>query len=289
MISGHTWNILNHKEADEVYLQHARNSDHYIDANLKNTNAWFEKKRRVDGDGDGIPENLDSSNVQEVMFGPPDHGKEATYLRQRQSTHLRQSEHPRDFGMFSARKEREGLKTPERAGFLGVKVPHQERLRDIAARASPRVLPKSEWTPRRDERAKERAPPSEYDMFRNVAQLMTESHMNVFDANLADAVHSGSARGTKNSARSVLGDMGTTRSQMGGLGLPPKPGAHRQQHSVNRVEPHNGRELTGWYQDQGGKDKLKREDAFFSKPVANMGSSCVKYDIISNERKGFWY
>jgi len=295
IISGHTWNILNHSSKDEVYLMDARNPDHFIDNTGNNTSHWFEKKRRIDSDGDGVIQCLDSSNVQEVMRGPPDTGKEASYLRQRQSRQLRQAEHPRDYGQFSARRDRDGLKTPERASSLAVKVPQQERLRDVAARPSPRVVSKGDWSARREERFKERVPPSEHEMFRNVDQLVTESHINTFDANLADAVHSSRA---KNSARSgtlsargertVLGDMGTMRSQLGGArDRPPKPGAQRHQHSTNRVEPHQSRELSGWH--EGHKDKLKREDPFFAKPVPNMGTSCVKYDIISNERKQFFY
>jgi len=294
MISGHTWNIINHSDKDEVYFPHARNSAHFIDDTGVNTTAWFEKKRRVvDTNGDNI-ECLDSSNVKEVMGGPPDSGKEANHLRQRQTRQLRQAEHPRDFVMYSARRDREGLRTPERPGCLGVKVPQQERMRDVVPRPTPRVVPKMQFTPRRDERLQERAPPSEHRMFTSVDQLRTDSHIDTCEANLADAVHSSRAKHSARSsslgatATTVLGDIGTTRSTLGMKdGLPPKPGAHRQQHSQNRVEPHQGKDITGW--TEAHKDKLKKEDAFFAKPVMNAGASCVKYDIISNERKQFWY
>jgi len=290
IVSGHTWNIINHSDKDEVYLMHARNPDHFIDDKGANTSHWFEKKKGVDLDGDGCIDSMDSSNVQEVMCGPPDSGKEANFLRQRQSRQLRQSEHPLDYRQYSARQERDGLKTPERPGFLALKVPHQERYRDVAEKPTPRVITKNEWTPRRDERMKTRAPPAEHDMFRNVDQLRTESHMDPFEANLADAVHSARAKKSPlgTTATSVLGDLRATRSQLGkNEHMPPKPGAQRQQHSQNRVEPHYGKEISGWF--EAHKEKTKREDPFFARPVANMGSSCVKYDIISNERKQFWY
>merc|ERR1719487_43874 len=131
-------------------------------------------------------------------------------------------------------------------------------------------------------------------MFRNVDQLRTESHIDTFEAKLADALHTLEAKTATRSSMgatttSVLGDIKTTRSQLGHKEpKPPKPGAHRQQHSQNRVEQHYGKELSGWFEIHQ-KDKLRKEDAFYAKPVANMGSSCVKYDIITNERKQFWY
>merc|ERR1711896_89196 len=118
---------------------------------------------------------------------------------------------------------------------------------DVPARPTPRVISKSEWTPRREERRKDKVPPSEPEMFRNVDQLRTESHMDTMEANLADALHNSEAKAGRMSARgtnasSVLGDIKATRSQMGkDMAKPPKPGAHRQQHSTNRMETHYGR------------------------------------------------
>jgi len=267
MISGHTWNIINHSDKDEVYLMHARNPDHYIDAKGLNTNHWFEKKRSIDLDGDGVAECLDSSNVQEVMWSSPDSGKEASYLGQRQARQIHQSEHPRDYRQFSARRDREGLKTPERVGFLAIKVPFQERMTDVASRPTPRIISKSEFTPRRDERMQGRAPPVEHDMFRSVDQLRTESHMDPLEPNLASAIHSARAKVPAKSslgatASSVLESCGTARSQLGLKDhLPPKPAAQRQQHSMNRIEPHISKELTGWF-----TEKAKKDDAFLQSP-----------------------
>merc|ERR1719253_1022161 len=110
--------------------------------------------------------------------------------------------------------------------------------------------------------------------------------MDPMEANLASAVHSARAKRPPKSslgasATSVLESCGTVRSQLGVKdNLPPKPASQRQQHSQNRIEPHVAKELTGWF-----TAKATRDDVFFAKPVVNMGSSCVKYDIISNERK----
>lgn len=298
MISGHTWNIINNSGKDEVYLMHARNKDHFIDDKGNNSNHWFEKKKRVlSHDGNPI-ECLDSTNVREVMWGPPDSGKEANHLRQRSARQTCQAEHAGSYAQYSARRHGDGVKTPERAGSQALKVPFQERLRDVAPLSTPRVVPKLEWTPRRGERIQEIPPPSEHNMFRKVDQLRTESHVDTMEANFADAVLSARANTSARSARSsmrttaesALGALSTNRSQLPfeERHLPPKPGGLRQRHSQNRAEPIAMTEITGWFEGDH-RDKSKRGDPFFAKPVANMGCSSVKYDIVSNERKEFWY
>merc|ERR1719217_672370 len=105
-ISGHTWNILNNKEDHEVYLRHARNPDHYLDvASGKTTSFWFERKKRVDLDNDGVIDTADSSNVQEVLTCPGTAGKEDAYLRSRQARQLCQASAPRDYALYTQRRQ----------------------------------------------------------------------------------------------------------------------------------------------------------------------------------------
>lgn len=232
------------------------------------------------------------------MFCPPDTDKETRYLQERQSKQLRQSEHPMNFAQYSSRRERDGVKTPERGGNLGVVMQDQGRLRDVYIRPSPRTVSRKDWTPRRGDRLQDRAPPPEHDMFRNVHQLRTESHMDTHDANFADAIHSARSKSFAQAAKSafppsapektVLADMASSRSMMGrDRELPPKPGNQRKLHSQNRIEPLSGKDVTAWVFEH--QDRLKRDDTFFTKPVQNSGSSSVKFDIISNQRHAFWY
>jgi hypothetical protein len=293
MISGHTWNIINHSDKDEVYLMHARNKDHYLDETGVNTNHWFEKKKHIDLDGDGIIECVDSSNVESVMFCPPDTGKEARHLRERQSKQLRQSEHPINFAQYSARRDKDGAKTPERGGSLAVVMQDQGRLRDVEKRRTPRVVHKKEWTPRRGELFQEKVPPLEHDMFRNVHQLRTETHLDIQDSNFHDSINTARSRSFAQAAKSAfppsieeksaLADLTPARGQVG----TPKPGHQRTFHSQTRMEPSSGKEITSWVHEH--RDRLKRDDGYYRKPVANTGSSSVKFDIISNERHAYWY
>lgn len=288
-LSGHTWNIINNSDKDEVYYQNARNPDHYIDERGQNTSHWFEKKKRIDLDGDGIIECLDSTNVEEVMVCPPTAGKEAAYLRRRQMKQLRQSQAPMNYTEYNGRREADGTRTPEKADMLQRKMPFQNRMRDVHARPACRIQEKHLWTPRRGEVMKVPEPPLEHDMFRAVDQLRAESHVDVHDANFADAIHSArKARAAgAGDGPSALVDASKTRSAMVQDEAPAKPAAARNRFSKNVIEQHAAREITGWPFHH--RCPLRREDPFYVRPVQQTGSSSVKFDIITNERKDFWH
>lgn len=295
-ISGHTWNIINNREDHEVYLRHARNPDHYIDPETgRTTSFWFEKKGRVDLDGDGVIDTADSSNVQEVLTCPGTAGKEEGYLRCRQARQLCQAAAPRDYALYVQRRQSSRVPSTPGArtdGALERKMEFQDRLRDVAERETPRTMPKSLWTPRRGEIVMNPLPPPEASMFRQVHQLRAESHMNASDKSVAEALPLDRIVGPDalgGLGASLLSDCSTIRTQMPAstAGLPPKPGNERTKHSNVRIEPTFLREITGW--PTQNKDKMKYGDPYFTKPMQNAGSSSVKYDIISGDRMQYWY
>lgn len=293
-ISGHTWNILNNTEDHEVYLQHARNPDHYLDVRTgKTTSSWFERKKRVDLDADGVIDTVDSSEVREVLTCPGTAGKEDAYLRSRQAHQLSQATAPRDYGLYVQRRQQSTVPaTPKpRDGPLERVMEYQDRLRDIPERETPRIVSRNLWTPRRGEILAAPLPPSEQSMFLQVHQLRAESHMNASDKSLAEALspRTGRATGGGSFRASALVDCPTARTQMGATtaGVPPKPGHERTKHSNIRIEPTFLREISAWPSQH--KDKMKYGDAYFTKPLQNTGSSSVKYDIISGERMQYWY
>eukprot|EP00929_Paragymnodinium_shiwhaense_P014731 TRINITY_DN122694_c0_g1_i1.p1 TRINITY_DN122694_c0_g1~~TRINITY_DN122694_c0_g1_i1.p1 ORF type:complete len:355 (+),score=66.61 TRINITY_DN122694_c0_g1_i1:122-1186(+) len=291
MISGHTWNIINNREDHEVYLRHARNPEHYIDVETgKNTHHWFQKKGRVDLDGNGIIDSMDSADVQEVMTCPGSSGKEDAYLRCRQARQLCQAGAPRDYGLYVQRRQQSRVPStpgPRTDGPLERKLEFQDRLLDLHQRETPRTVARNLWTPRRGEVAADPAPPSEKAMFRKVHQLRAESHLDVTDKSLAEALSADA--GGDAPGRSNLAHCSTVRTQMpmASAGLPPKPGAERTKHAAARIEPTFVREITSWpFQ---GKDKMKHGDPYFTKPLQNTGSSSVKYDILTGDRYQYWY
>jgi len=293
-ISGHTWNIINNRGDQEPYLMHARNNDHYIDDTGQNTSHWFEKEMRVDLDGDGVIDCVDSSNVQETMIYPAADGKESAHLRARQVKQLCQASAPRDYGRYhSARQTSVAPPTPERPGMFGRQVQHQDKMRDVPEKTTPRVVDKQLFSARRGESKLVAAPPHESDMFRNLHQLRAESHHDVTDQQFAEALNSARRGSALAASGAAVCDAPVTRSSMVAASvlvkgdLPPKQAHERAKYSKMRVEPHAARDMTGWpFHHQ---DRLKREDPYYVKPVQQTGSSGVKYDIITGEGHGFWY
>eukprot|EP00927_Polykrikos_kofoidii_P067167 TRINITY_DN62687_c0_g1_i1.p1 TRINITY_DN62687_c0_g1~~TRINITY_DN62687_c0_g1_i1.p1 ORF type:complete len:359 (+),score=36.08 TRINITY_DN62687_c0_g1_i1:86-1078(+) len=287
LLGGHTWNIINNSDKHEIYMRHARDSRHFVDEQNRATNRWFEKKRPIGADRNGSVNPLTGSNVQEAMVCPGTAGKEASYLKARQAKQLCQSMSPRDYEQYRRQRQASSAAppTPGRVGQVDRQVPFRGRLRDVAVRPSPRVVDRQQWTPRRGEpQAKTPAPPNEQDMFRTVDQLRAESHMDVADRGLAENLLSARPRHDL----SVLADVSTARSTVQhSEQLPPKSARDRVHHSTQRVEESHAREITGWPFHRDAK--TKRGDHFYCQPVQQSGSSSVKFDIISGERKQFWY
>lgn len=267
MLSGQTWNIINNNEDHEVYLRHARNGDHYISDTGGVSSHWFEKKKRIDLDGDGIIDCVDSSNVEETMRCPPSAGRESAYLRQRAHKQMCQAAAPRDFPQYSSIRGSQAPATPPRDGMFGRKLEEQHRLRDTHALPTPRVVAREDWTPRRGEPRPQARPPRTPELFQSRHQVRAEPQQPL------------SAR------RSSLPPPAPQRH--GTAAMTARPARERSNHSASRIEQTAGRELTSWPFEQ--HDRMRRDDPYHAKPAQQSGSSCVKYDIISNERHNFWY
>lgn len=289
LISGHAWNIINNRKEHEMYFPHVRANGHFVDESGRNTSHWFQRKGRVDLDGDGIIECVDSTNVQEVMVCPPTAGKEAAKARSRQQKQLCQAITPRNYGHYAVLRNTNSSAplTPRKPGIMERRLPDQHRWQDAPPPLpTPRVLARPDWAPRRSEIRITPAPPSEHDMFRTVDQLRAESQMDVASSGFASTLHSARSRSLGVSGSNAVSLASTTRSLLR-EDLAPKQAGARTRHSENRVEASSAREITGWPGEQ--THRLKREDHYYVKPVQQTGGSSVKFDIISNERKQFWY
>mmetsp|Transcript_6152 Transcript_6152/g.19366 ORF Transcript_6152/g.19366 Transcript_6152/m.19366 type:complete len:317 (+) Transcript_6152:52-1002(+) len=277
-LSGHTWNIITNKDDHEVYLREIRNSDHFVDEKGNATSHWIQQKKRADVDHARV-----SDNIGRVMTCPGTAGKEAAHLRARQHKQLCQAMDPSDFGAYSARRSAsQAPPTPRRGGALDRTAPSQERSRDVPPKPTPRAVDRGQWTARRGEQRAERRPPPEQDMYRTVDQLRVESHADVVGQSFATALQSARTAGA-----SALSGAVTTRSQfVARQDQPARAGASLTRNSMERVEAGDSREISSW---PIRRDKLQRGDAYYVKPMAHSGSSSVKYDIVSNERRQFWY
>jgi len=287
-LSGQTWNIINNREDHEVYLREVRNSDHFVDERGNATGHWMHRKKRVDLDGDGVIDTHDSSNMAEVLVCPKTAGKEAAQRRTRQCRQLLQASAPNDFGTYSSRRTASvAPPTPRRGGDLERRMPFQERLRDLPPKPTPRQCDRGPWSARRGEPRPEPRPPQEHDMFRTVDQLRAESHADLQDPNFAATLHSARASSLTGTSALAASGAATNRSQfVGRWDQPSKPGAALTRNSKHRIEAHDAREISSWPLRH---DRLQREDPYYVKPVQQQNGSSVKYDILSNERRQFWY
>lgn len=291
-MSGHTWNIINQREDHEVYHLDARSRDHFIDDTGKATKHWFQRKKRIPLEGGGFADSWQSRNVGKVMAQPKDSGRESSQLRARQAKQLIQASAPNDYAAYAARRASSAAPpTPGRAAHEKT-IPFQDQERDTAPKASPRTMNRRLWASRRGEVRAELRPPPEHEMFQRVDQLRAESHADVSEQNFAASLHA--ARSTplpgQSRATALSGAM-TARSLNIGANIghpdePPKPAGARINHSRTRLESNDAREISNWPYHQ---DKLRRSDPFFVRPAHQLGGSSVKFDIITGERKQFWY
>jgi len=267
-LAGHSWNILTNADDTEVYMQDVRNKEHFVTDDNVATSAWWARKKRCNRKGpDDTTHYLDSRTMDRSLKCPPTAGREAARLHKREIVQLCQSSAPVDYGLFSTRKAEATPRTPEKETAPHHRtVPFQDRQRDLVQRPTARLTTKSLFTPRRGEQREERSPPGAQDMFKSCDQIRAESVHHV--------VSTGFAR-----------DAETLRA----TGVQPRitAAAAKPFHSSNRLEQISTRETSTWHMKH--TDKLLREDPYHMKPNQRTGNSMVKYDILSNERKDYWY
>lgn len=292
-LGGHSWNIVNNSDKHEIYLPHARSSEHYIDDKGNMTSSWFERKRRVPHPIGGMEGSNWSGDVKEVMRCP----RSPSVHNARQTRQLCQASAPGDFPLYSARRSQAMPSTPRKPGDLERTLPAHNRgqLRDLATPRITQVASRQDWNPRRGELRPEPRPPREEELFSTVEQLRAESHFNVRDRTFAELLPPRGAATPRSTPRGALGPAGVPResavhaaASVSGrtiYGTPRHP-EDRVQHSKSRIENYAHREISDWTLAQ---NKLTRKDPYSMKPMAQSNNSGVKYDIITNERTNFWY
>jgi len=260
------WNIVTNKEEHEVYFRNARNPDHFVDDGNQATGEWWMRKRRVRRPGSDETHPLDSRLTVQTLTCPPTAGKTAAKDQQRTMKQLCQAEAPLDYGRYSARKAEITPRTPEK-NWNDKQVRDQHRKRDIPTPAPKDVTDKASWLPKRSVPRIHNMPPHATDMFCSVDQLRAEPNNDVMSADFAHQHTAARMSGSQTARLSVAAD-------------------DKRFHSHQRLEATTVRDVTSW---PWQSDKLTRKDPYHAKPMQRSGNSSVKHDIISNERKNFWY
>jgi len=294
-LGGHSWNIVNNSEQHEIYLPHARSSEHYVNKKGETTSEWFEKKKRVPhtrgGEGADASWSGDITRVLTVPRTPQAAGPAREKVKQ-----LCQASAPQDYAVYSARRKEVMPSTPERPGHLERTLGENRfgyRDRITTPRIS-KVVDRSEWTPRRGEAPQQPRPPREEDMFTNVDQLRSESHFDVQNKVFAEKLRPPGAPSRKATPRGGRDSLDGSResavlaaaSMTGRTIATPRHPADRVHFSKGRLENHANRAISAWTVHD---DKLLRKDPFIMKPMQQANSSGVKHNIITNELNSFWY
>lgn len=259
------WNILSNKEDHEVYFPNARNPAHFIDEGNQATGEWWMRRRRVRRPGSDETHPGDSRLTVQTLTCPPTAGKTAAKDHYRTMRQLCQAEAPLDYSRYSARKAELTPRTPEKNFATKDVIRDRHRKRDIPTPPPRDITHKASWLPRRGVPRIENMPPPATDMFQSVDQLRCEPN-DVLSSGFAHAHTAARMSGTQ-TERLTVHD-------------------HKRHHSHQRLEAMTCRDVTSW---PFANDKLTRRDPYHAKPMQRSGNSSVKHDIISNERKHFWY
>jgi len=289
-LGGHSWNIINNSDKHEIYMNHARSSDHYVNEKGQTTSEWFEKKKRVPHHRGGDDANWsgDITRILTCPRTPPVAGLPRQKMKQ-----LCQASAPQDYAVYSARQKEVMPSTPERPGILERELGHNKHgFRDKVTPRTPRVIDRNDWTPRRGEIPQRPRPPREEDMFTNVQQLRSESHFNVQDKFFAENLRppGGSRNNTPRGRESLDGTRNSAvlaaATNAGRTVATPRLPEDRVSFSKSRLENHTNRAISAWTVHD---DKLLRKDPFTMKPLQQPNNSGAKHDIITNELNSFWY
>lgn len=267
-LGGCSYNIVNNSHADEIYFQHLRHKDHFVDEkNRTNIHFFGPRRRKFAADERGAV--LDCFKCQLP------HPREEAIAQRRTETQLAQMENVHSWTAYQNRTQ----------DFFGTSPKIRRTVSNAlyaneAGKLNPRFTDRSEWRARRGE-----------TMTRTISAPSVD---------LRDPQGS-LARAVKEDARKDATQRQTESAQFApwmcastlANSIDSTPGGRRhnaaQAHcSINRLENFDlsvTRKNTHW----SAQDKMTRADAYYMPPRSSMTNNSVKYDIISNERRWFKY
>mmetsp|Transcript_15374 Transcript_15374/g.35975 ORF Transcript_15374/g.35975 Transcript_15374/m.35975 type:complete len:253 (+) Transcript_15374:88-846(+) len=139
-LGGHSYNILNNSEQDEVYFKELRHDDHFLDKNGRHTAHWFGCRRRA------LPREQKDS-LKESLRQPDSHPRDSALAQRRRDMQLANMEHPASFRGFQNRcQELQCVDAPKR-----VPAESGARSASVTERLQPRVSDRAAWLDRRSQ------------------------------------------------------------------------------------------------------------------------------------------
>lgn len=269
-LGGHSYNIINNQEKDEVYFRDMRHDTHFLDKKGRHTIHFLGERRRKF--------HVDERNlVGKCIRHPDNHPRDDAVAQRRLELQLAQIENNTHYGDFQRRCQASLFPDapPKRYSI------HNKRYANEAEKLRPKVVStKNDWLQRRGETmTRSISAPSMVldDPARSLAQAIHEDARKEATQRQTESAHFA----PWNSANTYSATMESNPHGRGHF-------ANHKNCSVNRLENHDFG-ITRKNNHFSSHDKLTRSDPFFMRPRHSITNNSVKYDIVSNERKWFKY
>jgi hypothetical protein len=260
MLGGHSYNIVNHRE--ELYFPNLRHDSHFVDRSNVATMHWMDRKRRYPRD----PRNHMKMSLQ----NPAEHPKVAEREQRRQEYRISQMENFQNYRDFQDRRRQMRPETPEARRTLNPtqKTPTAMRVTEC------KPLPKDMFLRKREQHAQSAPDLRTESLCRLNLEQRPEAAAHQLQTESANYAHCRTAN--------------TYAMSLSTTDLGERHKLQQSRASLQRAENYDfamTRKNNNW----SAEDKLLRADPYYMKPKLAITNNSVKYDILTNERKNFWY
>jgi len=260
MLGGHSYNIVNHRE--ELYMPNLRHDSHFVDRSNVATMHWLDRKRKYPRD----PRNHMKLSLQ----NPAEHPKVAEREQRRQEYRISQMENSQSYRDFQDRRRMMRPETPEHRRTLNPSNKQPTAIRVTECRQ----IPRHEFMDKR--------------MANSISapNLRTESLSRLNLEQRPEAAAHQLASETASYAHCRTANTYAMSLSTTDLGERHKLAQSRA--SLQRLDNYDfavTKKNNAW----SSEDKLTRSDPYYMKPKLAITNNSVKYDILTNERKNFWY
>lgn len=268
-LGGHSYNILNNQDRDEIYFREMRHDEHFLDKKGRHTQHLFGDRRRKFA--------VDERNlVGRCMRAPEGHRREAAMNQRRQELQLAQMENFQSYEGFQERCQASFFPQPPPKRYSI----HNRLYANEAEKLRQKNVGKEQFQQRRGETMTR--------MISAPSVLMSDPVGSLEEAVRNDARKEATQRQTESACFAPWAAHNTYTASMDSTDAGRRLAATQGRCSVNRLENHDFA-VSRKNNHFSSQDKLTRSDPFFMRPRHSLTNNSVKYDIISNERKWFRY
>lgn len=269
-LGGHSYNIINNSDRDEIYFGNLRHAEHFVDHKKGHHTVHLmgPRRRKFGHDERGLMAN--------TLAHPAEHSRDQAVAQRRAETQLVQMENSHSFGGFQNRMQ-SSICPPDHPKRFSI---HNKSYANEAEKLRPRMTDKNSWMERRGEAMhRSRSAPS---------VTLVDPHLSLNRAVREDARKEATQRQTESAHAAPWHTANTYSCSMDNTALGRDMHGDHKHCSVHRIENHDF-SVTRKNNHYSSEDKITRSDPFFQRPRHSITNNSVKYDIVNNERRWFKY